>query len=63
MYQDDPAVFDQVIDMVVDDWQRLESEGIRMPGQCEGTVYPILLGNKGDWSYLVPWLHLLNFVR
>lgn len=41
--------------MVVDDWKHLESEGIQMPGQCEHTVYPVVLGNKGDWSYLVPW--------
>ena len=25
-----------------------------------GLVYPIVLGNKGDWSYLAPRRHLAN---
>ncbi|CAK9090772.1 unnamed protein product, partial [Durusdinium trenchii] len=50
MYSSDPSVFKHIIDIVVDDWKQLEDSGIEIPAY--GTVFPIVLGNKGDWSYL-----------
>ena len=54
MYSSDPSVFKHIIDLVVDDWKQLEDSGIEIPAY--GTVFPIVLGNKGDWSYLVSWI-------
>ena len=51
MYQYDETVYQQIIELVVDDWKRLEDTGIELCGQ--GKVFPVVLGNKGDWSYLV----------
>lgn len=50
MYQYDHSVYQTIIKLVVDDWKRAEDYGIEIPGH--GKVYPIVLGNKGDWSYL-----------
>ena len=53
MYSDDPSVCTRLIRLVVDDWKQLEDKGFEAPGY--GTVYPIVIANKGDWSYLVSW--------
>lgn len=51
MYQYDPQVYKQAIDLVVGGWKDAEDNGVQIPGQ--GLVFPVVLGNKGDWSYLV----------
>ena len=41
--------------MVLEDLSKCELQGVQVEG---GDVnFPVVLGNKGDWSYLVPWLH------
>lgn len=59
MYQNDPAVYQQIMKLVVDDWKSAQDTGITLP--LQGTVYPIVLGNKGDWSYLVPRFFAFGF--
>ena len=41
-----------LISLIVDDLAAAQQHGINLPG--DGLVYPIVLGNKGDWSWLVP---------
>ena len=52
IYSDDPNIFKQIIELVVNDWKDLEEGGFEVPGF--GTMFPIIVGNKGDWSYLAP---------
>lgn len=52
LYEDDQKVFDEIQLMVASDWGELERHGVLVQG-CR--VYPILLGLKADWSYLVSW--------
>lgn len=55
LYQDDPTLYRDLLDELVKDWALVENEGIQVPGY--GKMYPIVLGNKGDWSYLASCLH------
>lgn len=52
MYQYDDEAYQQLIRLVVADWKKLQDDGFETINQ--GKVYPVILGNKGDWSYLVP---------
>ena len=54
MYKDDPRIWNAIFELVTADFADLQRNGLDW-GQ-DGLVYPILLGNKGDWSYLVPLL-------
>ena len=38
--------------LIVADLAEGQQHGIALPG--EGLLYPVVLGNKGDWSYFVP---------
>ena len=62
MYSHHEGVFQEIINVVVSDWEAAQETGIEIPGQ--GLVYPCILGNKGDWSYLVPrpWQAYVFFV-
>jgi len=53
MYSDDQRVWNRLFEMFAADLAEVE-KGIDL-GRLHGVVYPIVLGNKGDWSYLVPW--------
>lgn len=50
MYENDRRIWNAVFEMVVEDLGRAETEGIEHPDG--GKFWPIILGNKGDWSYL-----------
>ena len=50
MCKDDPRVWNAIMNKVASAFQGLERDGIELDGQ--GRIYPIILGNKGDWSYL-----------
>lgn len=52
MYVDDDTVWDTLLTLIVADFAEGQQQGIALPG--EGLLYPVILGNKGDWSYLVP---------
>ena len=56
MYKDDPRIWNAIMNKVATEFQWLERYGIELAGN--GRVYPIIVGNKGDWSYLVAWLIL-----
>lgn len=55
MYTDDDTVWDDLLALIINDFADRELHGIELAGQ--GKFYPVLLGSKGDWSWLVPWLH------
>ena len=38
---------------IATEFQRLEQDGIEL--STDGIVYPIILGTKGDGSYLATW--------
>ena len=54
MYTDDDTVWDDLLALIINDFADRELHGIELAGQ--GKFYPVLLGSKGDWSWLVPWL-------
>jgi len=50
LYEDDREVFEQIQELLAEDWGVLERHGVAL----EGTqVFPILLGLKADWSFHV----------
>lgn len=51
MYEDDSSVWEDVVNLAVADLSRVQYTGIALDGG--EILYPICLGNKGDWSYLV----------
>ena len=51
-YSDDRRVWNAMFEILSKDLAEAETNGIDLGGQ-EGILYPIILGNKGDWSYLV----------
>ena len=53
MYQDDDTVWDALLTLVVSDLARGAREGIYTPEH--GLIHTVVIGNKGDWSYLVVW--------
>ena len=46
--------WDDLITLIVSDFAHAQQHGINLP--VHGVVYPIVLGNKGDWSWLVSGL-------
>ena len=50
MYENEPEVWDRLYQLLVEDWEYLEKHGLQTVSS--GKFYPIILGNKGDWSYL-----------
>ncbi|CAK9098394.1 unnamed protein product [Durusdinium trenchii] len=61
LYQYDEDVFKEIIQLVVAGWRSAEENGVELPGQ--GLVFPCILGNKGDWSYLVTSANLCRSYR
>ena len=40
--------------MVAKDFEEAQQNGVALDG--DEVLYPVILGNKGDWSYLVAWV-------
>lgn len=55
MYKNDPRIWNAIMEMVCQHFADLERNGVDLE-MNNGLVFPIVIGNKGDWSYLVPWL-------
>ena len=53
LYKDDPRIWNAIMNNIASEFQRLERDGIEL--STDGVVYPIILGTKGDWIYLVTW--------
>ena len=54
-YQEDyEFAWVDLITLMCEDLAYAQEHGINLP--THGLVYPIVLGNKGDWSWLVPVL-------
>ncbi len=51
LYSDDRRVWNALLRDASMDLATAEREGVDLGWQ--GKIYPIVLGNKGDWSYLV----------
>ncbi|CAL1127923.1 unnamed protein product [Cladocopium goreaui] len=51
MYKEDPRVWNAIFERVVADFSHLEEHGLDLG--TDGKIFPIIIGNKGDWSYLV----------
>ena len=54
LYSDDMRVWNALFQLMIRDFASAQEHGIDL-GEPNGNIYPIILGNKGDWSYLVPW--------
>ena len=54
MYKEDPRVWNAIFERVVADFSHLEEHGLDLG--TDGKIFPIIIGNKGDWSYLVAWI-------
>ena len=54
LYSDDMRVWNALFQLMIRDFASAQEHGIDL-GEPNGKIYPIILGNKGDWSYLVPW--------
>ena len=50
LYAEDRRIWNAIFEMVVRDLAMCERDGVEVNGS---KIYPIVLGNKGDWSYLV----------
>ena len=50
-YAEDRRVWNALFSIAVRDLAAAEHNGVDLG--LEGTMWPIVLGNKGDWSYLV----------
>lgn len=53
MYKDDPRIWNVLFELFVADFKDLETNGLDLGG--DGRMFPIVIGNKGDWSYLETW--------
>ena len=51
MYKEDPRVWNAIFERVVADFAYLEEHGLDLG--ADGKIFPIFIGNKGVWSYLV----------
>ena len=61
LYSEDRRVWNILHEEMAKDLQLLETEGIQLgPERGGGRFYPIILGSKGDWSYLAPQLSSLH---
>lgn len=62
LYGDDRRVWNGLFELFSKDLAEATSAGIDL-GYQRGKFFPIVLGNKGDWSYLVPQtMHVLTFL-
>ena len=61
MYSEDRRVWNRIFQMLAEDLAICE-DGINVGGDM---IYPIILGNKGDWSYLVSrlWCAIDEFIQ
>ena len=55
LYQDDKRIWNALFEIAIKDLSLCEQHGVDVGG-TDGKIYPIVLANKGDWSYLVPWM-------
>ena len=60
MYSEDPRVWNAIFEIVTADLASCEAEGIELVGGRR--FYPIVLGTKGDWSYLATGFELEHFI-
>ena len=51
-YSDDRRVWNALFELMASEFEKMEKEGVDLGS--EGICYPIVLGCKGDWSFLVP---------
>lgn len=56
LYDDKPDVWDSILSLAVQDLHAVQDTGVRL--ENGERLYPVVLGNKGDWSYLAPCLSL-----
>jgi len=54
LYNDDRRIWNAMFEIIVADLAVCQRDGIDCGGNI-GRIYPIVLANKGDWSYLAPW--------
>ena len=57
LYSDDRRVWNALFEMVSLDFAAAERDGI---ASHQGTFWPIILANKGDWSYLATHLNYMQ---
>ena len=53
LYSEDRRVWNAMFEMVSLDLASAERDGVASP---QGKFWPIVIANKGDWSYLEPHL-------
>ena len=53
LYSEDRRLWHAIFEFVTEDLAQAQRHGVQLGGG--EVIYPIILGNKGDWSYLVPW--------
>lgn len=58
LYSEDRRVWNAIFEVLCKDLGECERNGVFLEGEND-YIYPIVLGNKGDWSYLVLWLHFM----
>lgn len=54
LYNEDRRIWNAMFEIIVADLRVCQRDGIDCGGNI-GRIYPIVLANKGDWSYLAPW--------
>ena len=53
MYAEDKRVWNCIFEIAVQDLASCERDGVEIGNAGKSQkIYPIVLGNKGDWSYL-----------
>lgn len=57
LYQDDRRIWNALFEIMTMDLAECERNGVDV-GCPDEKFWPIVLANKGDWSYLVTWLRL-----
>ncbi|CAK9002251.1 unnamed protein product [Durusdinium trenchii] len=62
MYAEDRRVWNALFENAVADLATAQREGVDLGGTA-GRIFPIVLGNKGDWSYLVSSANLERSYR
>lgn len=50
-YREDSGVMTELLDIVVNSLDKASRDGVTLTGGT--TLFPIPIGNKGDWPYLV----------
>ena len=61
LYNEDRRIWNAMFEIIVADLRVCQRDGIDCGGNI-GRIYPIVLANKGDWSYLAPWCILNIFL-